>query len=379
MESTTYALLQRSPQWRCWKRLTIPLLELQGAVLGSRLFKTIVHESSFLFVKVILFLDSKIVLVWIGSEARKFKPFVPVRVGEIQNDADPSQWKHIPGELNVADDVSPGIPVRCLAERWQHGPKFLRLSESQWRQDSSNNDQPQVEDDFRKVNNVCAQIEAEHPINCQKFSSWKRLVRVTAYTLRLIWSLRAQHHNKTHPEENHMKPKEGPLSLQELQKAEDHWIKESQKSVSDHLRKGEFKMFSPYTYSDGIVWVGGRVDKALVAYETRHSALLPREHWISLLITRHVHQCGHTAVVATVAKTRRRFWILKAHDLAKTVKSRWMNCLNAVWPLVHRRFITRPAISLARTMLKLVVTRQPSIIEWYSPAWIPKQFAWNLL
>ena len=50
-----------------------------------------------------------------------------------------------------------------------------------------------------------------------------------------------------------MKPKEGPLSLQELQKAEDHWIKESQKSFSDHLRKGEFKMFSPYTYSDGIV------------------------------------------------------------------------------------------------------------------------------
>ena len=62
-----------------------------------------------------------------------------------------------------------------------------------------------------------------------------------------------------------MKPKEGPLSPQELQKAEDHWIKESQKSFSDRLRKGEFKMFSPYTYSDGIVWVGGRVDKALVA------------------------------------------------------------------------------------------------------------------
>ena len=107
-----------------------------------------------------------------------------------------------------------------------------------------------------------------------------------------------------------------------------------------------------------------------------------------------VHQCGHTAVAATVAKTRRRFWILKAHDHAKTVKFRcafyremqakgnlqsWLNCLNAVWPLVHRRFITRPPISLARTMLKLVVTRQPSIIEWYSPAWIPEQFTWNLL
>ena len=32
-----------------------------------------------------------------------------------------------------------------------------------------------------------------------------------------------------------------------------------------------------------------------------------------------MHECGHTAVAATVAKTRRRFWILKAHDLAKTI------------------------------------------------------------
>ena len=121
-----------------------------------------------------------------------------------------------------------------------------------------------------------------------------------------------------------MKPKEGPLSPQELQNAKDHWIKESQKSYSDRLRKGKFKKFSPYTDSDGIVRVGGRVDKALVSYETRHPTLLPREQWVSLLITRHVHQCGHTGVAATVAKTRRRFWI--PPNLAKTVKFRCMFC-----------------------------------------------------
>ena len=49
-------------------------------------------------------------------------------------------------------------------------------------------------------------------------------------------------------------------------------------------------------------------------------------HWISLLIIRQVHQCGHTEVAATVAKTRRRFWILKAHDIAKSVKFRCVFC-----------------------------------------------------
>ena len=94
---------------------------------------------------------------------------------------------------------------------------------------------------------------------------------------------------------------------EELQEAEHHCIKESQKSLSDRLKKGELKKFSPYKDSDGIVRVGGRLDKALVSYETRHPALLPREHWISLLITRQVHHCGHTAVAATVVKPT-RFW-----------------------------------------------------------------------
>ncbi|XP_068726417.1 uncharacterized protein [Montipora capricornis] len=168
------------------KRLTIPRLELQGAVLASRLCKTIVDESRFQFEKVILFLDSKIVLAWNRSEARRFKPFVSVRVGDIQTNTDPSQWKHIPGEMNVTDHVSRGISVRNLVERWQHGPKFLRLPENEWPQDLSTNDQPKVEEECRKVHNVCVQTKVEHPINFQNFSSWRKLVRVTAYMLRLI-------------------------------------------------------------------------------------------------------------------------------------------------------------------------------------------------
>ena len=130
------------------KKLTIPRLELQGAVLASRL--TIVDESRFRFEKAILFLDSKIVLAWIRSKARIFKPFVSISVGEIQTNTDLSQWKHIPGEMNVADDVSRGIPVRNLVERWQHGPKFLRLPENEWPQDSSINENPRLKKNAAK-------------------------------------------------------------------------------------------------------------------------------------------------------------------------------------------------------------------------------------
>ena len=52
------------------KRLTTPRLELQGAVLASRLHKTILEETRLPFAQTIFFLDSTIALAWICSEAR---------------------------------------------------------------------------------------------------------------------------------------------------------------------------------------------------------------------------------------------------------------------------------------------------------------------
>lgn len=66
------------------KELTIPRLELQAAVLASRLYKTIIEECRLQFEKVIFFTDSMIVLTWIHSQSRGFKPFVSSRVAEIQ-------------------------------------------------------------------------------------------------------------------------------------------------------------------------------------------------------------------------------------------------------------------------------------------------------
>ena len=103
-----------------------------------------------------------------------------------------------------------------------------------------------------------------------------------------------------------IRPKEGPLSPEEFEIAENLWIKESQKRLKDSRKIGESKNLSPCADSDGIVRVGGLADNALVSHETKHPELLPREHWISLLITGHLHQCGHTAIATTVAETRKK-------------------------------------------------------------------------
>ena len=58
------------------KPLGIPRLELQAAVLATRLYQSISEESRLQFEKVVFVSDSNIVLSWIPSQAREFKPCV---------------------------------------------------------------------------------------------------------------------------------------------------------------------------------------------------------------------------------------------------------------------------------------------------------------
>ena len=205
------------------KELTIPRLELQSAVLASRLAKSILKESRLEFEKIIYFTDSQIVLAWIWSHARNYKPFVSSRVEEIQSNSDPAEWRHIDGDLNVADNFSRGVAVSELNGRWEHGPAFLKLPENQWPAEVLNADEEQQEIDTeqRKVTIVLnlASTKAEEVMNMKKFSSWRRLIRVTAYVRRFLQKCRKQK-DEENPNNNRILPNERSLSPQELQESE---------------------------------------------------------------------------------------------------------------------------------------------------------------
>lgn len=124
-----------------------------------------------------------------------------------------------------------------------------------------------------------------------------------------------------------LKSEDGPLSTEESKDAETYCLQERQKTLRDRLSKGEFRNLSPYIDQEGVWRVGGWADKALVSYETRHPVLLPGDHWISRLIVQHAHQFGHPGVTRTVAKTRTKYWIVRAQDLLKSIKFRCVVCL----------------------------------------------------
>ncbi|XP_063713744.1 uncharacterized protein LOC134841642 [Symsagittifera roscoffensis] len=87
------------------KQHAITKLELQAALIGSRLVKFIkTHSSKFIKTPAYLFTDSSTVLQRIHGPDKRQQIFVANRVGEILDLPLASQWKYCPGNLNPADD-----------------------------------------------------------------------------------------------------------------------------------------------------------------------------------------------------------------------------------------------------------------------------------
>ena len=157
-------------------------------------------------------------------------------------------------------------------------------------------------------------------MDCKKFSSWRKLLRVTAYTFRFIQILKSRIQKGPPPDD------EETLSLADLERAEKYWTESAQKSLLPRCEKGDFKVLTPFLDKEGVIRVGGRMEKKDTSDESKHPALLSASHHMSRLITRYMHEQGHLSVSTTTAKVRRRYWILQGHRLAKTVKFRCMTC-----------------------------------------------------
>ncbi|XP_062713555.1 uncharacterized protein LOC134290427 [Aedes albopictus] len=193
------------------KFLSIPRSELQAALLGARLAKTILASLSTKISKRYFWTDSKDVLCWLRSDHRRYSQFVAFRVSEVLDSTDVTEWRWIPTKQNVADEGTKWARAPDLSadSRWFRGPDFLWSGKHDW----------PISPSFQNVTNeelrphlLMHEKSKEPVIIPQNFSKWTPLLRTTAYVFRYFDNLR----RSTKKEER----AEGALSRQELTKAE---------------------------------------------------------------------------------------------------------------------------------------------------------------
>lgn len=169
------------------KAMTIPRLELMGAVLATRLANSILKTLT--VDKTSFWTDSTNVLHWVRNQSRCFKPFVANRIGEIQRTTNPEQWRHIPGVLNPADLPTRGLTASELADCnvWLEEPAFLTDNESSWpdkwpdKLPDGGKDKSEERKNVQTYKTSTQKPSSDKFMDPKNYSRFLRLIRVTAW------------------------------------------------------------------------------------------------------------------------------------------------------------------------------------------------------
>ena len=302
--------------------LTIPRLELMSALLLARLVTTVssILSSTILCSEVHCFTDSTVAEHWIKRTTREWKPFVRNRVDEILQKTSPDCWHHCAGTSNPADLPSRGQTIAELQVNrlWRYGPEWLKMdfpfSDKEHTQtlDQIPEECYQELKASHKKTHILFATEVNHRIgdliDCSNFSSFRRLVRVTAYTVRAVGRFK-----------NMQTQDDDSLTAEELLEAELRWLIDCQQELKQQRNFVSLKQqLNLFLDPQGLWRCGGRLSNADLPYSTKYPVLLHREHPITSLIFKDAHlRVLHDGVKETLTEVSTKYWIVKGRSLVR--------------------------------------------------------------
>lgn len=331
-ENVTCRLITAKSRTAPLKSLTIPRLELNAAVLGTRLAKSVGEQQSISFCKRYFWSDSKTVICWIRSESRNYKQYVSCRVGEILEETSIAEWNWISTKQNIADVATRLIiPEMNSDGEWFSGPKFLYEDITQWPKQFF-----EIESTKEELrSHLFLTRESSKLVEYTNFSTYRRLLLCYINILRYLEILKIKAKGLTDAPP-------GRFSPQMVKKAENAIIRVAQREVYgdeiEELGKPNVRLSKnssifkkmPYLDEDNILRCKGRVDYSEDATpDIKRPIILPAGHHITNLIILHYHiRYNHHNHETVVNELRQRFSIPRLRTQLNKLRRECQQCKN---------------------------------------------------
>ena len=168
------------------KQMSIPRLELSGAVLACRLYRFLTNELEITIDQVTFWTDSMIVLGYIKNVSRRFKTFVGNRLSVIHDATSPDQWHYVDSSLNPVDIASRGIDANDKENLkiWLNGPEFLSHDSDHWPHEQVTTEVAEDDIELKKETVIFATSNDFTNKWTDNFSNWKKLLCCTAWLIK---------------------------------------------------------------------------------------------------------------------------------------------------------------------------------------------------
>ena len=313
------------------KKISIPRMELQAAVLGVRMACKVEEFSGFIFDRKYYLTDSSAVLGMIRSDCSIFLEFVGTRISEIRSKSNVYDWFWVSTDQNLSDlgtrqYTSP--QEMHIQSEYQVGLPWMYEKFELWPVAEKVGIIP--EDEMLKVHRTLAIVESrnENLIDLKKFSSYDKVVNAVAVIFLAVEKFKQKNKNTGCAEklsvfidQKTREKSEKFLILQE-QKLFVHDFFKKYAPLRPRLMKVDF-----FPDLKGMVVVSGRAGQYLaVGYDKTELPLLDHKSQLSRLIMTKSHNVDHSGIDRTLQRSRTIAWISRGRVVAKTVVNQCFEC-----------------------------------------------------